>query len=51
MFGYIACSKNYVIDASNDTPDVLTTWSYDTVFLDTSLLILDDSFCKQYSQA
>ncbi|MDD2385622.1 MAG: T9SS type A sorting domain-containing protein [Bacteroidales bacterium] len=42
MFGLFANAQNYVVDLTNDTIDVTTTWSYDTVFIDASLTILDD---------
>jgi hypothetical protein len=34
-------SQNYTVGDLNDTIDVNTVWSYDTVFVDTSLTILD----------
>ncbi len=42
MFGLVANSQNFVVDETNDTIDVTATWYYDTVFVDTSLIILDD---------
>lgn len=34
--------QNFIVDATNDTIDISTTWDYDTVFVDTTLTILDD---------
>ncbi len=42
MFGFVANAQNFTIDESNDTIDVNTTWSYDTVFMDINACILDD---------
>ena len=42
MLGLVANAQNYVVDASNDTINITTTWSYDTVFVDMTLTILDD---------
>ena len=42
IFGYYANAQNYIVDPTNDTIDISVTWDYDTVFMDTTLFILDD---------
>ncbi|MFO7789760.1 MAG: T9SS type A sorting domain-containing protein [Bacteroidales bacterium] len=42
LTGYFVKAQNYLVDETNDTIDVNTTWAYDTVFVDTTLTILDD---------
>ena len=41
-FGLYANAQNYIVDPTNDTIDISVTWDYDTVFMDTTLTILDD---------
>jgi predicted outer membrane repeat protein len=42
IFSFYAKAQNFIVGATNDTIDVTTTWDYDTVFVDTTLTILDD---------
>ncbi|HXK80558.1 MAG TPA: T9SS type A sorting domain-containing protein [Bacteroidales bacterium] len=41
-FSYYTNAQNYFVNEMTDTIDVSTTWAYDTVFVDTSLIILDN---------
>ena len=42
IIGLSANAQNYTVDPTNDTLDVSVSWDYDTVFMDTTLVILDD---------
>lgn len=42
LFAYYANAQNYIVSHINDTIDTSIAWAYDTVFVDTSLTILDD---------
>jgi len=42
MFSFVLNAQNFTVDETNDTINVNTTWSYDTVFMDASVYVLDD---------
>ena len=42
ILSFVANSQNFTIDETNDTISADVTWSYDTVFMDASVYVLDD---------